>query len=137
MFFCYVFGWESKRLELSEMTALNAARPSMWGGSSRQFESGPSIISISSGKLRFLTVGGDYIVIGLEWTRRKRSLGLCGGTHLGSRFLRSIKAMEDCASISGITLFFKIIYFLYYYDQSYIKMFLSFFWKWVVLSFVC
>lgn len=93
------------------MITLNAQRPSMWGGLSSEFESGPSI-SISSGKLRFVKLRGDYNVIGLEQTRRRRrrrrSLGFCGGTHLNSRILRSIKAMEDCASISGITLLLKL-----------------------------
>lgn len=82
------------------MTTLNAVRrPLMWGVSSPEFESGP-LISLSSGKLRFVTVWGDNAT-GLDRTRRRRSLGVFGGTLVGSRFSRSIKAMEDCASISG------------------------------------
>ncbi|XP_062101810.1 adenylyl-sulfate kinase 3-like isoform X1 [Humulus lupulus] len=76
-------------------------RLSMWGGSTSEFESGPAI-SMSSGKLRFLTMVGEdkCNAIGLDRTSKSRRK-LCRGPHVGSRFLRSIKAMEDCASISG------------------------------------
>ncbi|KAM6564164.1 hypothetical protein CsatB_024162 [Cannabis sativa] len=68
-------------------------RLSMWRGLTSEFESGPAI-SMSFGKLRFLTMVGEDKCNAIGKCKSK----LYHGPHVG---LRSIKAMEDCASISG------------------------------------
>ncbi|EXB94049.1 hypothetical protein L484_009393 [Morus notabilis] len=79
------------------MTALNALPPSI-RGSSPELESGPSIPP-SPAKPAFLKVVGDNAVL-LE-VRKMRSLGLYNGAYVNSRFSRSIKSMNDHASVSG------------------------------------
>ncbi|KAK9949144.1 hypothetical protein M0R45_004682 [Rubus argutus] len=87
------------------MNVVRGARPSICGLPPRDTESGPA----AAAKLGFVKVNGSN-AIGLEGSGK--SLGLRGGVDGGSRFVRSIKAMEDptvsfrtdCAAISGTNL---------------------------------